>query len=94
MWSTLKRGLFAVLVGIAGAFVIAYAGDWAVFHFSGSPCSTVTVNRYLSVPLKGNKEEFDFLGSSPEPCSVSLFPHEDRDPCWLLRRNPNKWDAP
>jgi hypothetical protein len=44
----------------------------------------------LTVPLKGNKIEFDYQGSSDVPCSVSLFPQGGQSPCWQLRRNPNQ----
>jgi len=56
----------------------------------GSPSSTVTVNRFLSVPLKGNKIEYDYLGTADVACSVSLFPQGGQSPCWRLRRNPNQ----
>ena len=79
-----------VLVVLAAAFVLLYAGDWAVYKLRGSPSSTVTVNRYLTIPLKGNKQEFDYLGSIDQPCSVSLFPQAGRSACWQLRRNPNQ----
>ena len=94
MWSYLGRWLWRAFVVLAAGFVIAYVTDWSVYRLTGSPSSTVIVSRYLTVPLKGNKEEFDFLGSSPVPCSLSLFPQDDKDPCWLLRRNSNKWESP
>jgi hypothetical protein len=50
----------------------------------------VTVNSYLSVPLKGNKYEFDYTGSMDVPCSVSLFPQAGMSACWNLRRHPNQ----
>jgi hypothetical protein len=50
----------------------------------------VTVNRYLTIPLKGNKQEFDYLGSIDAPCSVSLFPQAGLSACWQMRRNPNQ----
>jgi hypothetical protein len=50
----------------------------------------VTVNRYLTIPLKGNKQEFDYLGSIDAPCSVSLFPQAGQAACWQLRRHPNQ----
>jgi hypothetical protein len=81
--------LWILLVLLAG-FVAVYGGDWAIFKMRGSPQSTVTVNRYLTVPLKGNKQEFDYLGSMDVPCSVSLFPQAGMSPCWRLRRNPNQ----
>lgn len=80
---------WTVLVAAIG-FVVIYAGDWAVYRLRGSPTSTVTVNRMLAVPLKGNKTEYDDLGSGDEPCSVSLFPQGGDPPCWRLRRNTNQ----
>jgi hypothetical protein len=80
---------WAVVVLVAG-FVAIYGGDWAVFKLRGSPRSKVTVNRFLTVPLKGNKQEFDYLGSVDVPCSVSLFPQGGQNPCWQLRRHPNQ----
>ena len=93
MWSFLGRWSARLLLAMAAASVASYAADWAIFRLSGSPSSTVTVNQYLSVPLKGHKEEFDYLGASQVACSVSLFPQGDKDPCWLVWRNRNKWEA-
>jgi hypothetical protein len=78
-----------MLVLIA-AFVVVYLGDWAVYKLRGSPQDSVTVNRTLSVPLKGNKTEVDYLGTSNVPCSVSLFSQGGESPCWQLRRNRNQ----
>ena len=80
---------WAVLV-LAAAFVAVYAGDWAVYKLRGSPQSKVTVSRYVTIPLKGNKQEFDYLGTSEVPCSISLFSQAGLSPCWQLRRNPNQ----
>jgi hypothetical protein len=82
--------LLRVIVVLTVAFVAAYGGDWAVFKLRGSPTSKVTVNRYLTIPLKGNKQEFDYIGSIDAPCSVSLFPLAGLSACWQLRRNPNQ----
>ena len=90
MMRWLVHWLLRVIVALTVAFVAAYGGDWAVFKLRGSPTSRVTVNRYLTIPLKGNKQEFDYLGSSDVPCSVSLFPQAGQSPCWRLRRNPNQ----
>lgn len=79
----LPRGVVIIVAG----FVAAYVGDWAIYKLRGSPHSTVTVQRYLTVPLKGNKQEFDYLGSAEVPCSVSLFSQGDQATCWQLRRN-------
>jgi len=86
----LVRWLQRVIVALAVMFVAAYAGDWAVYKLRGSPQDKVTVNRYVTIPLKGNKQEFDYQGSIDLPCSVSLFPQAGQTPCWQLRRHPNQ----
>ena len=86
----MKRWLRRVAVVLVAVFVVTYGGDWALFKLRGSPRSKVTVNRYLAIPLKGNKQEFDYLGSADVPCSVSLFPQAGQTPCWQLRRNTNQ----
>ena len=84
------RWLRRIVLGAAMAFVALYFGDWAIFRLRGSPSSKVTVNRYQTVPLKGGKSEYDYLGTEDEPCSVSLFPQSGMDTCWRLRRNANQ----
>jgi hypothetical protein len=86
----MKRWLIRVAVVLVAGFVAVYVGDWTVFQLRGSPMSKVTVNRFLTVPLKGNKLEYDYLGSSDVPCSLSLFPQAGQSPCWQLRRNSNQ----
>jgi hypothetical protein len=90
MMRLMLRWLRRVVVVLAAMFVVAYGGDWAVYKLRGSPQSKVTVNRYVTIPLKGNKQEFDYLGSIDVPCSRSLFPQSAQTPCWQLRRNPNQ----
>jgi hypothetical protein len=92
VYTLLGRFLFRVLLALAAASVAAYAGDSIAFLVRGSPQSKVTVGRYMGIPLKGNKEEYDYLGSVQAPCVVSLFPHGGVDPCWYLRRDPNLWE--
>ena len=86
----IKRWLLRIAVVLVAGFVSVYGGDWAIFKLRGSPRSTVTINSYITVPLKGNKQEFDYLGSIDTPCSVSLFPQAGMSPCWQLRRHPNQ----
>ena len=90
MMRFLVRWMQRVLVVAAAAFALCYGGDWAVFKLRGSPLSKVTVNRYVTIPLKGGKKEFDYLGSIDLPCSRSLFPQAGQAVCWQLRRNPNQ----
>jgi hypothetical protein len=86
----MMRWLGKAVVIVAIVFVVVYAGDWAVFKLRGSPAAKVTVNRYQVVPLKGHKDEYDYLGSGDEPCSQSLFPQTGQTPCWWLRGHTNQ----
>jgi hypothetical protein len=79
-----------IALGLLGVAVAAYAADWLVFNLRGSVTSTVTVSRFLSAPLKNNKQELDYLGSEDVPCSVSLLPEGGHLPCWYLRRHKNQ----
>jgi hypothetical protein len=79
-----------VAIVLVAAFVVIYAADCAIYKLRGSPTSSVTVNRFLTVPLKGNKIEYDYIGAAQETCSLSLFPQAGQSPCWHLRRNPNQ----
>ena len=82
--------LFYITASLAVALVATYVADWIAFRLQGSPQSTVTVSRTLVVPLKNNKEEYDYEGTFDEPCSISLFPQAGLSPCWELRRNTNE----
>jgi len=79
-----------IVIGLVVGFIVTYLGDWAVFKLRGSPQSAVTVNSYVTIPEKGNKQEFDYQGTLDVPCSVSLFSQGGESPCWQLRRNHNQ----
>jgi hypothetical protein len=82
--------LFRILAVVAVAFATVFFSDWGVYQLRGAPQSKVTVNRYVTIPQKGRKSEFDYLGTLDQPCSVSLFSQGGLSPCWQLRRNPNQ----
>ena len=86
MWKWVRR----IVVTLVAAFVALYGGDWAVYKMRGSPQGSVTVNRFITVPLKNNKSETDYLGTSDVSCSVSIFSQDGESPCWQLRRNRNQ----
>lgn len=86
----IKRWLPRVGIAAVLAFASLYVGDWTAFKLRGSPTSSVIVSQYQTVPLKGNKIEYDFIGTGSVTCSVSLFPQAGQSPCWRLRRNPNQ----
>ena len=77
------------MVVLAVLFVCVYVGDWMVFKLRGSPRSKVSVNKYVTIPLKGRKTEYDYLGTVDVPCTLSLFPQAGQSTCWQLRRNTN-----
>jgi hypothetical protein len=79
-----------IVITLVAALVLLYLGDWAVYKLRGSPQGAVSVSRTLSVPLKGNKTEVDYLGTSDVACSVSIFSQGGESPCWQLRRNRNQ----
>lgn len=86
----IKRWLeWAVLLLVAG-FVAVYTGDWAIYKLRGSPHDKVTVNRYVTIPLKGRKMEYDYQGTVVVPCAIALFPQEGQSPCWRVRRDTNQ----
>ena len=75
---------------------ILYALDFAIFHVrGGSALSTVAVDQFLSTPLKGNKAEYDYLGTANQPCSRTLFPQYASSawnpPCWWLQHHNASW---
>ena len=84
--------LLRALVAFAAVFLAAYAVDWTVYKLRGSPQSSVAVNSYMSIPLKGQKTEYDFEGTANVSCAVALFPHSGEDSCWHLRRNHDQWE--
>ncbi len=83
---------FPVLVGAA---VLLYAGDWAVFQVRvahGTAYSTVRVDQFLATHLKGEKTEYDLMGTTEETCARSMFPQQWRPPCWWLKRHRSQWE--
>jgi len=76
------------------ALALVYAVDWAVAAARmkrGNAYGSVTVSQFLATPLKGSKEEYDYLGSVDQPCVKSIFPHGGDQPCWWLERHRTQW---
>jgi hypothetical protein len=92
MMRWLGRWSLRALLAIATISLAAFAIDWSVYKLRGSPQSSVTVSQFMSIPLKGQKTEYDYLGSANVSCAVALFPHGGEDPCWHLRRNSKQWE--
>ena len=81
--------VLAVLLGLL------YVGDWAVLRVRvsrGTAYDVVQVNQFLATPLKGNKVEYDLMGTVPMTCSRSIFPQKGNPACWWLRRHTSQWE--
>jgi hypothetical protein len=79
-----------IVVGLVAFALISFSLDWSVFKLTGSPRSKYTVSRFVSAPLKNNKEEIDYIGSDDVPCSLSIYPQDGFVPCWYLRSHTNQ----
>lgn len=90
----MKRVLWLAIRTLVAIVAVIYLADWATLRvrmIHGSGYGTVAVDQYLGTTLKGNKEEYDFMGTIPEPCSHSIFPH-GAAPCWWLARHTTHWE--
>jgi hypothetical protein len=81
--------VLAVLLGLL------YVGDWGVLRVRvshGTAYGVVQVNQFLATPLKGNKVEYDLMGTVPMTCSRSIFPQQGNPACWWLERHRSQWE--
>ena len=82
------------LVLTIGLFAILYAGDWIVLRLRishGTAYGSVAVDQFLSSALKGNKTEYDYVGTVQQTCSRSIFPQKGNTACWWLERHKTQW---
>jgi hypothetical protein len=90
----MKRNLWMGIRLLVAALIVVYFADWAVLRIRmtrGAAYGTVQVDQYLSTPLKGNKDEYDYLGATSVPCARSIFPH-GAAPCWWRERHKTIWE--
>jgi hypothetical protein len=76
--------------GLILAIAVLYVCDWAVWRVRvarGGGMGTASVSTVLVTPLKGNKEEYDWNGTTDVDCSRSIFPQAGSGACWWLRRH-------
>ena len=92
----MKRRWGRILQGLLAFLVVLYAGDWVALRVRTGPqgSSTVQVEQFLRTPLKGQKEEFDYMGTVAQPCVPALFPHQSEAPCWWLKWHKIQWVSP
>jgi hypothetical protein len=87
----LARKAVPILIAVAAALYAADFAQWSVRQSRGSGMGTIAVDQYLATTLKGNKAEYDFLGTVQQPCARALFPHASAAPCWWLARHTSQW---
>jgi hypothetical protein len=71
-----------------------YGGDWLVLRIRvarGTAYGTVEVRQFLATSLKGDKTEYDFMGTIQQKCSRSIFPQQGNPACWWLERHNSQW---
>jgi hypothetical protein len=76
--------------GLMVALVVLYVSDWAVWRVRvarGGGMGSVVVSNIVVMPLKDNKEEYDWGGTMEVSCSRSIFPQAGSGACWWLRRH-------
>jgi hypothetical protein len=92
--SGVRRFLTRLVQFVLIAVVLVYFADWGLLRLKmmhGKGYGSVTVEIYLATPLKGQKQEYDYMGEYPQRCSQSLFPH-GAAPCWWLRKHTTRWE--
>ena len=92
VWAT---RLVRSLVVAAALLALVYAGDWVALRGKtsrGTAFGVVEVNQFLATPLKGNKVEYDLMGTAPVTCSRSIFPQQGDPACWWLERHKAQWE--
>jgi hypothetical protein len=85
-----KRILGMTAAGLMVALAVLYVGDWAVWRLrvaKGGGMGSVVVSSIVVLPLKDNKEEYDWGGTAEVSCSQSIFPQAGSGACWWLRRH-------
>jgi hypothetical protein len=78
--------------------VVLYAVDAGVFEVRlsrGAGLQSIPVDQFLKTPLKGQKAEYDYLGTGNENCARALFPQYAASawnpPCWWLKKHSVNW---
>jgi len=82
------------LLGLLATLLVVYIVDLIVLQVRikrGTAYRVIQVNQFLATPLKGQKEEYDLLGTVPVTCARSLFPQPGTPACWWLERHTAQW---
>ena len=84
---------FVIVLAVLSGLL--YVGDWLVLRIRvshGTAYRVIQVNQLLATPLKGNKVEYDLMGTAPVTCSHSIFPQQGNPACWWLERHTSQWE--
>jgi hypothetical protein len=90
----MKRIAKIGLLGLLTAVLLTYVIDLIVLQIRikrGTAYRVLQVNQFLATPLKGQKEEYDLLGTVSVTCARSLFPQPGAPACWWLERHTSQW---
>lgn len=89
-----RKQLTRVVIALIVLFAMLYAGDWLVLRIRvarGTAYGTVEVQQFLATSLKGDKTEYDFMGTAQVTCSRSIFPQKGNPACWWVERHKTQW---
>jgi hypothetical protein len=93
-YETVKRVFFRTIGAILVASALLYAVDYVFLLLKIPPnrpqLGSVTVQPYYEIHEKSGKTEYDYIDPQPQTCVNSLFPHMGYQPCWYLRRHPER----
>lgn len=86
------------MYAVIGA-VIVFAVDGSVFalrRMRGGSMGTMAVDQFVAGALKGNRTEYDYIGTVNQSCTHTLFPQyaasQWNPPCWWLQRHRAHWE--
>jgi hypothetical protein len=94
--SPIARLIYRAIASLFLLSFIAYSVDLTWYHTRlavprlGLANSSVHRIRLLAIPDKGNKTEYQLDAVTPEedvPCTRTLFPHAQHNPCWYVSRH-------
>jgi hypothetical protein len=86
----MQRVLLGIGVAI-GVIVVLFVGDYSWLRVRAArnqnPYDIVQIQVVEQIPQKGNKAEYVPQDPRMQSCVRSIFPHENQQPCWYLRRH-------
>ena len=86
----MRRIAGRIVLGLLIVAATLYVGDWGIWRVrvaAGGGMGKTAVSQIAVAPLKGNKEEYYYDGTTQVDCSRSLFPQAGAGACWWLARH-------